>query len=602
MGLAIISDDPGQRESPPCGCAKDVQKGGTIMHRTSGVSLCRPEIGSGFICWTRWALSAIAIAAALLLVGSIDRARAASTLVLAPDGAYRGKIDTTGTVREFLGMRYAQPVTGTLRWKPPQPVTPVFHTQDATQFGNHCPQAPGAFGNASSTEDCLFLNVFTPNRDFDGLRPVMVWIHGGALVVGESDDYDATKLVQRDVVVVTINYRLGALGFLAHPALSADSPDHISGNYGIEDQQAALRWVRRNIWAFGGNPEKVTIFGESAGGLSTFTNLVSPTAAGLFHRAIVESGAYELTQPTLAQAEPGGVAFANAVGCNQSTPAAVVACLRSLNVATILTNQGLTFVGLGPAPNIDGKVLTQSIQTALGSGQFNRVPLMNGTNHDEWRLFVGLEFDLVGGPVTAGTYPAAIAATIGTSNPGVVAAVAAQYPLTSFTSPDLAVGALGTDAIFACPSHFADQLASPFVPTFAYEFNDENAPQDFLPPVTFPYGAAHASEIQYIFPTHSPTGVGLNLTPTPLTTAQRKLSDQMVGYWTEFAESGNPNAFGQPIWPSFHRSRDVMASLNTPQVTTESNFATVHQCAFWDGLSGRTLPAVQDHEASAGNN
>jgi para-nitrobenzyl esterase len=559
--------------------------------------------GSAFIYWTRWTLSAIGIAAALLLVGSIDRARAASTLIIAPDGTYRGKIDTTGTVREFLGMRYAQPVTGTLRWKPPQPVTPVLHTQDATQFGNHCPQAPGAFGNASSTEDCLFLNVFVPNRDFDGLRPVMVWIPGGALAVGESDDYDdATKLVQRNVVVVTINYRLGALGFLAHPALSAESPDHISGNYGIEDQQAALRWVRRNISAFGGNPDNVTIFGQSAGGFSTLANLVSPTATGLFHRAIVESGAYRLTQPTLAQTEPAGVAFANAVGCNQSTTAAVIACLRSLSVATVLTNQGLTFVGFGPLPNIDGKVLTRSIQTALGSGQFSRVPLMNGTNHDEWRLIVGLEFDLAGGPVTGDAYLAAIAATIGTSNPGVVGAVAAQYPLTSFTSPDLAVGALGTDAIFACPGHFADQLASPFVPTFAYEFNDENAPQDVLPPVTFPYGAAHGSEVQYIFSIHSPTGFGLNLTPTPLTAAQQKLSDRMVGYWTEFAESGNPNASGQSIWPPFHRNRDVMASLNTPQVTTESNFATVHQCAFWDGLFGRTLHAVQDHEAGAANN
>jgi len=322
-------------------------------------------------------------------------------------------------------------------------------------------------------------------------------------VVGESDEFDATKLVRRGVAVVTLNYRLGALGFLAHPALSGESTYHISSNYGIEDQQAALRWVRRNISAFGSNPESVTVFGESAGGLSSFVNLVSPTAKGLFHRMIVESGAYQLTQPTLAQTEAAGVNFADAVGCNQSTPAGVLACLRGLSVPTILANQSLTFVGLGPAPNIDGQVLTTSIQTALGNGQFNRVPLMNGTNRDEWRLFVALDFDLAGGPVTDSSYPAVIAATVG--NTAVVPAVAAQYPLGNFPSPDVTVGALGTDAIFACPAHFADQLASPFVPVFAYEFNDESAPENFLPSVSFPYGAAHASEIQYIFPFRNPS-------------------------------------------------------------------------------------------------
>ena len=242
-----------------------------------------------------------AICSALVLGAAAWAAPASAEPVVAvtPDGIFRGKLDTTGTVREFLGVRYAEPVTGSQRWKPPVPVKPSFVPQEATQFGNHCPQAASPFGIASATEDCLFLNVYTPNDGFAFPRPVMVWIHGGALVVGESNDYNASKLVQRGVIVVTINYRIGALGFLATPALTAESPDHISGNYGIEDQQTALAWVRRNIIAFGGDPNRVTMFGESAGGLSTFTNLVSPTAAGLFHRAIVESGAYMLTLPTL---------------------------------------------------------------------------------------------------------------------------------------------------------------------------------------------------------------------------------------------------------------------------------------------------------------
>lgn len=533
-------------------------------------------------------------------------ALAAETLVTAPDGTFQGKIDTTGAMREFLGVRYAQPVTGSLRWKAPQPLTPSAVTQDATQLGNHCPQPFTPFGTASLTEDCLFLNVFTPNRgrdrdsDRDDTRPVMVWIHGGALVVGESNEYDPSKLVQRGVIVVTLNYRLGALGFLAHPALTQESPDHISGNYGIEDQQAALRWVRRNIRAFGGDPERVTVFGESAGGLSTFTNVVSPTAHGLFHRAIVESGAYMQTFPSLAQTEAAGAAFANIVGCNQPSPPDVLTCLRGLPIAAILANQAATFVGLGPSPNVDGKVLTLSIGPALATGQFNRVPLINGTNHDEWNLFVAQDFDLAGAPVNAATFTAAIGATIG--NAAAAPLVATHYRVPAqFPSFDQAVGGLGTDAIFACPARFADELASPFVPTFAYEFNDENPPQNFLPPVTFPYGASHASEIQYLFPFASPSGVGLNLPQTPLDTNQQRLSERMVGYWTEFAKSGDPNREGHPHWPRFHRDRQVMLSLVPPMPATETNFATIHQCDFWDALTGRTLPADDEHARRADN-
>jgi para-nitrobenzyl esterase len=547
--------------------------------------------------------AALLLGVAFALAAPADRSLAASTLVRAPDGTFQGKLDTTGAVRQFLGVRYAEPVTLNQRWKPPQPVRPSTVTQDATQFGNHCPQPFSQFGNATLTEDCLFLNVFTPNKggdhdfDRDDGRPVMFWIHGGANVVGESDEFDATKLVGRGVVVVTINYRLGALGFLAHPALTGESPDHISGNYATEDQQAALKWVRRNIRAFGGNPEKVTVFGESAGGLNTFTNLVSPTAAGLFHRAIVESGAYAQTQPTLAQAQAAGTAFATAAGCNQPNPADVLTCLRALTVSKILS----TTFNLS-SPNVDGKVLTQSIGAALASGQFNRVPLMNGSNHDEWRLFVSLDLVLNGINVNATNYPAIIAATIGVplTSPA-VALVQAQYPGGNFPSFDLAVGALGTDSIFACPARFASELTSPFVPTFAYEFNDENAPQNFLPAVSFPYGAAHASEIQYIFPFANPSQLGLKLAQTPLNASQEQLSDKMVGYWTEFAESGNPNGNGSPHWPRFHRDRQVMQSLVPPTPTTEANFATDHKCAFWDQLVGRTLPPDTDHDHAADN-
>jgi para-nitrobenzyl esterase len=561
-------------------------------------SIQRPQEPAPRQPWLRSTLGpALLLGGALALAAPVAPSLAASTLVSAPDGTFQGKLDTTNTVRQFLGIRYAQPVTANLRWKPPQPVTRSFATQDATQFGNHCPQRFTPFGNATLTEDCLFLNVYAPNGNGNGNdgnngdggngRAVMVWIHGGALAVGESNEFDATKLVQRDVVVVTINYRLGALGFLAHPALTAESPDRTSGNFGFQDQQAALKWVQRNIRAFGGNPEKVTVFGESAGGLSTFVNLVSPTARGLFHRAIVESGAYLLSPPTLAQAEAAGTNFAGAVQCNQTNPADVLTCLRALSVSTIL---GVS--SFSPAPNIDGKLLTQSIASALANGQFNRVPLMNGTNRDEWNLFVALNFDLTGHPVTAATYPLAIAATIQVppTSPA-VALVQAQYPGGNFPSYDEAVGALGTDAIFACTAHFADELASAFVPTFAYEFNDRNAPQNFLPPVTFPYAAAHAAEIQYLFPFANPSQIGLKLPQTPLNASQLQLSDKMVGYWTQFARSGDPNGHGAPQWEQFSLGRQAMLSLVPPAPATELNFATVHQCAFWDQLTHRTIVA-----------
>ena len=221
----------------------------------------------------------------------------------------------------------------------------------------------------------------------------MVWIHGGALVTGESNDYNPAKLVEDGVTVVTINYRLGALGFLAHPAL-ADANGQ-SGDYGLMDQQAALRWVQRNIARFGGDPRNVTIFGESAGGLSMLSQVASPAARGLFSKAIVESGSYNLTQASLASAEAAGQAFAAKAGCSDQT----AACLRSLPVSTILANENAA----GYTPNINSEVLPQTLKTAFATGDFNRVPIINGTNHDEWRLFVALS-ELEGNPVTAANY------------------------------------------------------------------------------------------------------------------------------------------------------------------------------------------------------
>ncbi len=483
-----------------------------------------------------------------------------NTIVATADGRLRGQ--AAGTIDEFLGIPYAAPPVGPLRWRPPQPAAHWTGVRPATKFGPHCPQTGSPFGLASMSENCLFLNVYAPAGSLRGSLPVMVWIHGGDLTAGESNDYNPAGLVRDGTVVVTINYRLGALGFLADPALK--SPNGSSGDYGLMDQQAALRWVQQNIRQFGGNPRNVTIFGESAGGLSVLSQLVSPAARGLFAKAIIESGSYSLLQPSLATAEASGEAFAAKAGCASQT----AACLRRLPVQTILDDQGAV------GPDIDGTVLTQSIGTALASGDFSHVPVIDGTNHDEWRLFIAI-FQPLTGPVTAANYQNMIASTASVSA-AEAAAVAAHYPLRSFASPAEALGAVGTDAIFACPALTMDRDLSRFTPTFAYEFNDSRAPERFLPPVSgFSYGAAHASELQYLFHLNE------SEFPGTLTPQQQRLSAAMQRYWTNFARSGSPSAPGVPPWPQFTSSGQRMISLVPPAPQVETGFAAEHQCAFW---------------------
>jgi para-nitrobenzyl esterase len=336
------------------------------------------------------------------------------------------------------------------------------------------------------------------------------------------------------------------------------------------DQQAALRWVQRNIASFGGDPHNVTIFGESAGGLSVLSQVASPQARGLFERAIVESGSYNLTQESLSGAEAAGEAFAASAGCASQT----AACLRSLPVSTILANENTA----GYTPNINSGVLPETLKTAFATGNFNRVPIINGTNHDEWRLFVALS-ELAGNPVTASNYQSMISSTLGVPS-AVAAIIAAKYPLSTFPSPSIALGAVGTDAIFACPALTIGQSVSQFVPTFGYEFNDESAPENFLPPVSFPYGAAHATEIQYLM--DLPTAAF----PGTLSAQQQQLAAIMKGYWANFAKRGFPSSSGIPFWPLFHSLTQAMESLAPPTPQTETDFAATHNCAFWTALAG----------------
>jgi para-nitrobenzyl esterase len=280
-------------------------------------------------------------------------------------------------------------------------------------------------------------------------------------------------------------------------------------------------------------------------------------------KAIVESGAYDLAVSSLAQDEAAGTQIAIALGCSAQT----AQCLRSLPVSVLLANDAGNYY-----PTVDGKILPMSIGPALASGQFNRVPVMQGSNHDEGRLFSALYFDLSGAPLTAAEYAPVIDSSFGST---IGAEVVAEYPLTKYPSPDLAYAAMFTDWIFACPAEIADQNLAQYVPVFAYEFSDPNAPEIFWPPASFPYEAAHASELQYLF--------NITLAPhAPLNAAQRQLSATMVDYWTRFAKDSDPNQRGVPFWPKYNPTSDERQNLIPGAVMPEYTFTTYHNCAsFW---------------------
>lgn len=492
---------------------------------------------------------------AIILAPLVFAVHTALAQVAAPqvqlDGAhYTGIAGPRQGEAVFKGVPFAAPPVGVLRWRPPEPLSPSGTPRAATVVGPSCPQAPvlisfrrgiaAAFGTADkvdttvvpTSEDCLSLNIWTAHwNDRRTLRPVMVWFHGGSNMFGEgsSAEYDGAALARRGVVLVTINYRLGALGFLSHPALTAESPDKASGNYGLLDQVAALQWVKRNIRAVGGDPGRVTIFGESAGSIDVLALMASPLSTGLFHRAIAESGTPMGASQSLVQAEAAGVALARSLGIDST--ADVLASLRRASAQDIIAAAGrLVLAGqYTPGPIVDGWVLPERPGKVFDDGRQNAVPLLIGSNGLEMST---LRTYLPRIPRTTDAYAQWVRATLGMAAPRLLA----LYPPATDAGVDDALVRLTTDLFITCPSRYvARAVARAGQPAYLYLFTR-------VLPGGAKLGAYHSAEIGYVF--------GNRTSWLPNDAVDDSLAATIGDYWVRFATTGNPNMAGRPEWPT----------------------------------------------------
>jgi len=495
-----------------------------------------------------------------------------------PQGEVHGT--ATASTRQFLGVPFAAPPVGALRWQAPQPAAHWSTPLQAAKVSSPCPQIVPVVNSFEGSEDCLYANVFAPKAVPVSPRPVMVWIYGGGFQVGSSADHSvANYAASHDLVSVSFNYRLGSLGFLALPALAAESPDHSTGNLGILDQQAALRWVRADIAAYGGDPNRVTIYGESAGGMSVCTQLVSPAAAGLFEQAITESGPCTLPAQPLASAEAQGARLGTTLGC--PPPPAQLSCMRSKpaqQVIEALPPDPTFLFGQGAqwGPVADGPTVPEHAAELLASGRFHRVPVIVGANRDEGRLFVALHQLEVGSPLTAAQWPAAVDAYFG---PAVGPEVQKRYPLADYPDAGAALGQAIGDAVLACPAVASAAILRRWVPVHEYEY--DHAPNPFiLPTPGIDLGAFHSAELPYVFQGTTESSGNFAFAP-----AEQELAATVSGAWARFATTGSPSGGGL-TWPGLASATGSYLVLDTP--TSVATAMKSSQCAFW-GTSGWTV-------------
>jgi para-nitrobenzyl esterase len=430
----------------------------------------------------------------------------------------------------YKGIPYAAPPVGDLRWQAPQPAKPWTGVRECTEFGMAEPQANTlemVYGTklSKTSEDCLYLNIYTPAKKRSDKLPVMFWIHGGGFTLGEGATYDGENLARLGAVVVTINYRLGVFGFFAHPALSKQSQNGVSGNYGMLDQIAALKWVKRNIAAFGGDSNRVTIFGESAGGMSVAMLMASPLSTGLFQRAIIESGVGFGPGRRIDDIEKFGEHLADTLGASKASDP--IATLRAVSAEDLLKNSGAALGG-GFGPAVDGWFLPDDPPAIFAAGKQHNVPLIIGSNHNEGTILLRA----VGPMRTAQDYETYVKRSFGAD----ADAVLKLYPASDGKDVMTVADRVFSDRIAAGSEMFAEANARINPKSYLYHFTkSSNAPRFAN------LGAYHAAEIPYVFAS--------NRDADHFDEKDQALARAVSAYWVRFAATGDPNGPGLAEWP-----------------------------------------------------
>jgi para-nitrobenzyl esterase len=458
------------------------------------------------------------------------------------NGVLEGVVSADGKVRTYKGIPYAAPPVGPLRWKAPQPAPPWTGVRKAVEYGARCTQGrvfdDMIFHDNGPSEDCLYLNIWMPAAPARERLPVMVWIYGGGFVAGSTSEprQDGGNLSKKGVLVVSFNYRLGVFGFFSHPELTKESGHGASGNYGLLDQVAALQWVQKNIATFGGDPNNVTIFGESAGSFSVSALMASPLAKGLFRRAIGESGAFfstTLSLNPLAQTEKAGADFAQS-----SLGTASIEALRAKPADEVM--QAASKAGsFRFSPNIDGYFLPQDVSAIYNAGKQSQIPLLAGWNADEgnYRAIFGKEAP------TAQNFVSRVRTLFG----GNADALLKLYPAATDAEAKRSAQDLAGDQFIAYSTWkwMEMQQKTGKSPVYRYRFDQTlPLPESVIPNPGVEPTAPHAGEIEFVF-------AMLSSKKLPWRPEDRKLSDLMGSYWTNFAKTGDPNGPGLLRWPAY---------------------------------------------------
>ena len=487
----------------------------------------------------------------IVLITAVLAATAlAAERVTIESGPIEGALNSAATVRIFRGVPFAAPPVGSLRWQAPQPVPHWSDVRNAQEFGPHCVQGK-VFGDINPrdnvmSEDCLNLTVWAPSEPSPKPRPVYLWFYGGGFAAGASDEprYDAESFARRGIVAVNANYRLGVFGYLAHPELTQESAHKASGNYGLLDQVAALAWVRRNIAAFGGDPHRITIGGESAGSLSVSALMASPLSRDLFQQAVGESGAFfgavgGRGMPSLAESEKQGVAFATSLGAKS------LAELRAKTSDELVAAAMKVNGGFGFWPIVDGYFLPEAVPAIFAAGRQSRVPLLAGWNADEVRM--GVMMAKV--KPNAQTFPEQLRKQFKDK----ADAALKVYPAATDEQAVQSAGDLASDNFIVYGTwKWLEMQAKTGEPVYRFEFDRTTpVPEAMQKMGVKTIGSPHASEIEYVFDM-------LSSKKAAWQPEDQKVAETMNGYWANFIQTGNPNGAGLPKWPDYTKTHEVM--------------------------------------------